>query len=836
MKTTLTLLILLTLISFNTFAQHLLQRDLPDDAHARIGKSVISGNLAYSPDGSRLAVASGIGIWVYDTTTYEAVFLLSGHTAEVTSVAFSLNGNTIASSDGNWEDNNLRLWDAVTGEEKLALSGGFLEFGSIAFSPDGNTLASTDFRGIRLWDTVTGEEQRSIKTTESISSLAFSPDGETLASGGWWPDGTIRLWDVETGTEKLAITEGSDSADHLAYSFDGTMIASAGGWADTNIYLWDAATGELKQTLMGEDFGEVTSIAFSRDSMTLASSGGFLDSDIRLWDVDTGQQKGSLTGHTSDVVSLAFSPDEVTLASGSRDGSIRFWDFAEAAEEASITGHSSGINRVAFTPDGATLVTVNYHTVDLWDATTGEYRSTATEEGFILGAGLSADGDTFAIDDYTNSIRLLDVFTGETKIELTGHTDSVNAISINLDGNTVASASGPLFGDGEHSIFIWDAVTGELKYELSGHTGAIDILVFSPDGDMLASGSQDSTVRLWHTTAGIQVFAFERHSEAITSLAFSADGQSLASGSMDGTIRLWNIDTAENEHTLSVDAIWPDSVAFGFDEGTFAAGTYENTVELWDTTTGDRRAVLDGHRGSVNALAFNPVNGMLASGSSDGTVLLWDIAVDTEVVTIKGDINQDGMVNIQDLVLVATRLGQTGPNIADANADGIVNILDLVMVAGELSDEAAAPSIYSDGMAMFSPTEVKQWLDEARGLGLEDVTSQRGIRFLENLLAAFAPRETALLPNYPNPFNPETWIPYRLAADADVQISIYDGRGILVRQLDLGRQTAGHYIDKGRAAYWDGRNEYAETVASGVYFYQLRAADYSHMRRMVVVK
>ncbi len=836
MKTALTLLILLTLISFDTFAQHLLQRDLPDDAHARIGKGVISGNVAYSPDGLRLAVASGIGIWVYDTATYEAVFLLSGHTQEVTSVVFSLDGNTIASADGNWEDNNLRLWDAVTGEEKFALAGGFLEFGGIAFSPDGNTLASTDFSGIRLWDTDTGEEKQIIKTGGNVASLAFSPDGETLASGGWLQDGTIRLWDVETGTEKLAITEGSDSADHLAYSFDGTMIASAGGWSDTNIYLWDAATGELKQTLMGEDFGEVTSIAFSRDSATLASSGGFLDSDIRLWDVDTGQQKGSLTGHTSDVVGLAFSPDEITLASGSEDGSIRFWDFEEAAQKATITGHTGGINRIAFSPDGATLVTVNYHTVDLWDAVTGEYRSTAAEEGFILGAGLSADGDTFATDDYTNSIRLLDVFTGETKIQLSGHTDSVNAISISLDGNTVASASGPLFGDGEHSIFIWNAVTGEHMHTLSGHTGAIDVLAFSPNGELLASGSQDSTVRLWHANAGVQVLAFERHTEAITSLAFSADGQTLASGSMDGTIRLWNIDTAENEQTLSVDAIWPESVAFGFDEGTFAAGTYENTVELWDTMTGERQAVLDGHRGSVNALAFNPVNGMLASGSDDGTVLLWDITLDIEVAILKGDVNQDGVVNILDLVLVATRLGNTGPNIADANGDGSVNILDLVLVAGEMSSAPAAPPIHSGGMAMLSPSEVKQWLEEARGLGLDDVTSLRGIRFLEGLLAVLTPRETALLPNYPNPFNPETWIPYRLAADADVQISIYDGRGVLVRRLDLGRQPAGHYIDRGRAAYWDGRNEHAETVASGVYFYQFSAADYSHMRRMVVVK
>ena len=833
MKTVLASVILLTLISLNAFAQDSPQWGLPDDALARLGKGVISGNIVYSPDGSRLAVASAIGVWIYDTATFEAVFLLSGNTEELTSVAYG--DKTIASGSG-WEDDNLRLWDAVTGEEKLALSGASFEIESVALSPDGKTLASTDHDDIRLWDAATGEERRTIETTESVASLAFSPDGETLASGADYPTGAIRLWDVETGTEKLSITEDLDKVEYLAYSFDGATIASAGGFFDTNIYLWDAATGELKQTLKGEEYGEVTSIAFSRDSMTLASSGGFFDSDIRLWDVETGQQKGSLIGHTSDVVGLAFSPDEVTLASGSEDGSIRFWDVEEAAEKGKITGHTSGIHRLAFSPDGSTLVTVNRHTVELWDAATGKFRSTAIEEDFIFRAGLSGDGDMFAIREILGSIRLMDLSTGDTTITLTGHTDTINSIAISLDGATVASAGGPYFGDGEHSIFIWDADTGARKHTLPGHTGPIDALAFSPDGVLLASGSQDATVRLWDTVSGLQVIAFELHTDAITSLTFSADGGALASGSRDGTVRLWNIDTAESEHILPVDAIWPLSVAFSADEDTLAVGTAENTVEFWDTMTGDRQVVLGGHTGSVNALAFNPVNGMLASGSNDGTVLLWDITLDTEVTVLKGDVNKDGVVNILDLVLVATRLGNTGPNIADANGDGNVNILDLVLVAGEMVVAPAAPAINSAGMTMLSPSEVKQWLEEARGLGLDDVTSLRGIRFLERLLAALRPRETALLPNYPNPFNPETWIPYRLADDADVRISIYDGRGVLVRKLNPGHQPAGLYIDKERAAYWDGKNEHAETVASGVYIYRLAAGDFSASRRMVIVK
>ena len=136
----------------------------------------------------------------------------------------------------------------------------------------------------------------------------------------------------------------------------------------------------------------------------------------------------------------------------------------------------------------------------------------------------------------------------------------------------------------------------------------------------------------------------------------------------------------------------------------------------------------------------------------------------------------------------------------------------------------------------ISPTTTIQWLEQTKGLALTDATSQTGIRFLENLLTALTPIETVLLHNYPNPFNPETWIPYRLATDGDVQLAIYDSKGALVRRLNPGHQLAGYYTDRGHAAYWDGRSENAESVASGIYFYQLRAGNYSQVRRMVVVK
>ena len=200
------------------------------------------------------------------------------------------------------------------------------------------------------------------------------------------------------------------------------------------------------------------------------------------------------------------------------------------------------------------------------------------------------------------------------------------------------------------------------------------------------------------------------------------------------------------------------------------------------------------------------------------------------------DVNGDGVVNILDLTLVAQSFGTDKEGI-DVNGDGVVNVFDLVFVAGAIGGGGAAPSAYSPELSNISAADVERWLALAQGLGVGDAKFQRGIRFLERLLAALlTPKETTLLPNYPNPFNPETWIPYRLARETEVAITIYDTKGTPVRRLALGNQSAGYYAERGKAAYWDGRNEDGEAVVSGIYIYQFRAGDYAASRRMVIVK
>ncbi|MCY4571019.1 MAG: leucine-rich repeat domain-containing protein [Candidatus Poribacteria bacterium] len=208
----------------------------------------------------------------------------------------------------------------------------------------------------------------------------------------------------------------------------------------------------------------------------------------------------------------------------------------------------------------------------------------------------------------------------------------------------------------------------------------------------------------------------------------------------------------------------------------------------------------------------------------------------TEPTKSAVDVNGDGVVNILDLVFVASSFGQMGKNVADVDENGVVNIQDLVKVAGTLGDAAAAPTLDSQLSEMLTAIDVHQWVSQAQQLSLTDATSQRGIRFLEQLLTALIPKESALLPNYPNPFNPETWIPYQLAKSSDVKITIYDARGVVVRRLELGHRQAGYYADRSRAAYWDGRNGLGEHVASGIYFYQLETDDVSLLRKMITLK
>ena len=202
-----------------------------------------------------------------------------------------------------------------------------------------------------------------------------------------------------------------------------------------------------------------------------------------------------------------------------------------------------------------------------------------------------------------------------------------------------------------------------------------------------------------------------------------------------------------------------------------------------------------------------------------------------------GDVNRDGRVSILDMILVAQYLGETTPSnsAVDINGDGVVSILDLIVIAqhfGESTAAAAPPMIAEE----LNPAMIQAWIAQAQVENDGSLAFRQGIENLQKLLTLFIPEKTALLHNYPNPFNPETWIPYQLAKPAEVTVTIHSINGALIRTLALGQMPAGVYQSRSRAAYWDGKNDVGEPVASGVYFYTLTAGEFIATRKMLIRK
>ena len=264
-----------------------------------------------------------------------------------------------------------------------------------------------------------------------------------------------------------------------------------------------------------------------------------------------------------------------------------------------------------------------------------------------------------------------------------------------------------------------------------------------------------------------------------------------------------------------------------FGSGVSGTGTLL-LVTFTAKATGETRVTLSNfYAGSSGGEAISSAAPEIVIAIEDRVFLAWDV-------------NQDGQVNVLDLVLVAQYLGEdvsANPQ-SDVNGDGTINVLDLIIVAQYLGEStAAAPSsVAAIDSLELDPAMVQVWITQARTEDDGSIAFRQGIENLQRLLASLLPEKTALLPNYPNPFNPETWIPYDLAKPADATVHIYAAGGTLVRTLALGHQVAGIYQSRSRAAYWDGKNEVGESVASGVYFYTLTAGDFMGTGKMLVVK
>ena len=589
---------------------------LPNGAIARLGKGSLGETdraVALSPDRQHLAVASSIGVWLYDVTTGRELALLP--MANVRSVAFSPDGMKLAS----YGTEGITLWDVATGANIATFRGG-----SPVFSPDGTILASLWGNTVRLWDVATGANIANLEGhTQSLASVSFSPDGTILASGS--RDNTVRLWDMATRTSIATLEGHGYYVRSVAFSPDGAILASG---SDREVKLWDVATRANVATLEGGFF-----VAFSPDGTTLASGG--VNSLIKLWDVVTGTQINTFEGHTGRVFSVAFSPNGTTLVSGGADDTVRLWDMAMGSV-AILSGHTGRVFSVAFSPDGTTLASGGMNSlVKLWDVATGRVAILSGHTGEVFSVAFSPDGTTLASGALNDFGRLWDVAMG-TQINTLGR--SGWSVAFSPDGTILAS------GHTDRTIKLWDVATGTQINTFEGHTDWVRSVAFSPDGTILASGSFDNTLKLWDMATGTNSATLSGHTNDVESVAFSPDGTTLASGARDQKVLLWDVATRASIGTLE-DRENVLSVAFSPDGAILASGA-GTEVTLWDAATNTNSATLSGHASTVNSVAFSSDAATLASSSDDGTILLWDTSAwttppvvnhpPTGVVTISG--------------------------------------------------------------------------------------------------------------------------------------------------------------------------------------------------------
>ncbi|WP_019506832.1 NB-ARC domain-containing protein [Pleurocapsa sp. PCC 7319] len=597
--------------------------------------------VAFSPNGEYLAIGDTKGevhLWQvapwrspFGQWQSQSLLTFQGHTSWVVSLAWSPNGNMLASSS---YDKTIRLWNPLTGHCVKTLTGHTNWVLSIAWSPDGKMLASGgDDQTIRIWD-VQQEKCSQILSGHKnwVMSVAWSPDGTVLASGG--DDQTIRIWDVQQEKCRQILSGHTNWVRSVAISPDGKMLAS--GSDDQTIKLWHLHTGRCLHTLQGHTYW-VSSVVWSPNAQNLASSSH--DQTVKLWDVKEGKCLQTFHGHTKWVWSLAWSPDGQTLVSGSFDQSVRLWNPSTGKCLKALQGYTNWVFSAVWSPDGQTLASSSEDgTVKLWSISEGKcWKTMLGHTGLVSLLAWSPNGQIVASGSDDHTVKLWDTKQGKCRKTCTGHTGLVWSVAISPDGQTIAS------GSNDHTVKLWDISSGQCLLTLKGHSDSVHSVAWSPDGKTLASGSYDQTVKLWNPNTGQCLLSLEGHENWVRSVAWSPDGQILASGSYDQTIKLWEPQQGKCLKTLLGHTGQVCSVAWSPDGQILASGSYDQTIKLWEPQQGKCLKTLKGHISQVWSVAFSPDGQTLASSSSDETIKLWDLHTDSCLRTLKADRPYEGM-------------------------------------------------------------------------------------------------------------------------------------------------------------------------------------------------
>jgi WD40 repeat protein len=715
----------------------------------------------------------------------------------------------------------------------------------------------------------------------NLIDICYTPDGRFLAT---LTSNYVEFLDAETMLSVFRINTSGSEYSHIAISPNSSLMAIP-GW-EKGIQVWDIPTKTLITTIPAK-----TNIAeFSPDGKYLAYN--VLDS-VFLWDIEQKMVVMELTGDPQpqlgnvdllSVYSIAFHPNSKILAVGSTRSTIALWDIETGKIISHLEiGYEAYADNIHFSHDGTLLVAITARvlsgedSIKLWNISTGDSQFIGVSDP------LATDDVSFTVDD---SYLLIGEGNGELRIVnlATFESEKRQAIdslpppewhNFNRLSNLTFHPDGKIFACqfNNSKIYTWNIQNFSKLQVCYGWGQSSADAVYLPEINRIVTGADTNEIYFWDAKTGELLSISEFH-QPIQMLKGSPDGKKVALSGYDQKVRIW--DAVDMKELFSFMVEGPTSRALGFSpSGKYLGRTGWNGTHVWDMDIGKETNLVHTGYPKYPVLVFTPDEKEIivipeADNIENEKIAFFDINTSKRIrdydragpiVSIGDDYIQASRTTdgVEVILLKSNRLLCKIPakpefmddwfirNYLKFNPSGSILAVTYYFTKYEFYDAWTGELITTlNDVNDFCFTNNGKHIflsDSKNGLGLYQLSDILG----KPIPTAINPsgieittwgrvKQNRLLQNYPNPFNPETWIPYQLENDADVVIKIYSSSGQLVRTLNLGRKSAGLYLDKEIAVYWDGRDDSGRRVASGLYFYSLEAGKFIDTKKMIIIK